>query len=90
MSELDLFPTLPDSDVDPEPRVYATCAPEVPVAGAFTYLVPSSLGERVQVGVRVTVPFGGRRVRAFVLEMPETCDVEPKRLRPLFTSDKIA
>jgi primosomal protein N' (replication factor Y) len=53
------------------------------VAGAFTYLVPPELEDRVLVGVRVQVPFGGRSVRAFVLELPERCDVPRKKLRPV-------
>lgn len=77
-SELQLFDTEKTGA-----EVYASVAPEVPVGGRFTYLVPPQLIERVRVGVRVEVPFGGRKVRAFVLELPGTCDVEPRRLREL-------
>ena len=44
-------------------------APEVPVPGAFTYAVPDGLREQVQPGVRVSVPFGRRRVEGWVLEV---------------------
>jgi primosomal protein N' (replication factor Y) len=58
-------------------------APEVPVDRVFTYCVPEALVERVQVGVRVKVPFHGRTVRGFVVERPTASDVPLKRLKPI-------
>ncbi len=43
---------------------YARVAPPLPVAGLFSYAVPPDLQERVVPGVRVLVPFGGRRLTA--------------------------
>ena len=38
----------------------------LPVAGTYTYEVPEALASRVRPGVRVLVPFGGRRVTGVV------------------------
>jgi len=86
VSELDLFaepapePAAPEGG--PGPR-YATVAVDAPVPGGFTYTVPPALRSEVRVGVRVRVPFGGRSVSAFVLDLPETTDVPAKKLRPV-------
>ncbi|MBX3470713.1 MAG: primosomal protein N' [Planctomycetes bacterium] len=84
MTELDLFAT-PADDAGPEEEapLFATVAPEVPVPGAFTYRVPPALRERVQVGVRVRVPFGPRAVPGLVLELAPACAVDPRKVRPI-------
>lgn len=41
----------------------------LPVYNAYTYLVPPALLAAVQVGVRVLVPFGRRRMTAYVLKI---------------------
>jgi primosomal protein N' (replication factor Y) len=87
MSELDLFSTdAPEPEPEPEPDpapLYATVAPEVPVPGAFSYRVPPALRDRVQVGVRVRVPFGPRTVPGLVLELGTECPVDAKKVRPI-------
>ena len=35
----------------------------------FDYLVPSSLENVIQVGIRVLVPFGNRQIEGFVLAL---------------------
>jgi primosomal protein N' (replication factor Y) len=45
----------------------ADVALPVPVARAFTYLVPAALAERARRGTRVVCPFGSRRVVGVVL-----------------------
>jgi primosomal protein N' (replication factor Y) len=42
----------------------ARVAPPLPVAGLYSYAVPPALADRVVPGVRVLVPFGGRRLTA--------------------------
>lgn len=48
----------------------------------FDYLIPPSMREQVQPGVRVKVPFGGRQLAGFVLEVIDELPVEHK-LKPL-------
>ncbi|MEN8149049.1 MAG: primosomal protein N' [Planctomycetota bacterium] len=48
----------------------------VPVDRTFTYAVPAGREAMAQVGRRVTVPFGKKQVRGFVVGKPETTAVE--------------
>ncbi len=48
----------------------------LPVTGTFTYSVPDDLAGRVEVGMRVLVPFGRRKVTGFVVGAGVTADVE--------------
>lgn len=41
--------------------MYASVLVPVPIAGNYTYAIPESLGGDVAVGVRVIVPFGGKK-----------------------------
>lgn len=52
-----------------------------PPAGLYDYLIPAELQDQVQLGQRVVVPFGRRRVFAFVVELLEDSPIE--ELRPL-------
>jgi primosomal protein N' (replication factor Y) len=72
----------------PEPTVAATRVARVVVDGApahlaepLDYLIPA--GTDVHVGSRVEVPFAGRRSRGLVVELADTSDLDPARLRPL-------
>ncbi|MEW5724054.1 MAG: primosomal protein N' [Thermodesulfobacteriota bacterium] len=47
------------------PRL-AEVAVALPVPGTFHYLVPGDLGDRIEIGSRVLVPFGRRRVTGYV------------------------
>ncbi|GAB6875844.1 hypothetical protein JCM13210_05700 [Thermaerobacter litoralis] len=49
----------------------------------FHFLVPPELAGRLQVGHRVTVPFGPRRVEGTVVEFTAQPEVPPERLRPI-------
>ena len=56
-----------------EPGDYVSVAVPVPLRRSFTYRVPSLLRDRLEPGSRVAVPFGPRKLAAFVLgpaEMP--------------------
>jgi primosomal protein N' (replication factor Y) len=61
---------------------YASVAVPVPVRRLFTYSVSDELAPRIEAGVRVRVPFGGRSVIATVVAYPvphpgEEVDVKP-------------
>src|SRR5690349_24929793 len=52
---------------------YVSVAVPVPLRRSFTYRVPTTLRDRLEPGRRVAVPFGPRKLAAFVLgpaEMP--------------------
>lgn len=49
----------------------------------FDYEVPSALQEWVEVGSRVGVPFGGRVLQGFVIELALETTIDIKRLKPL-------
>ncbi len=59
----------PPSDpvVLPDTVVMIEVAVDLPLHGRFTYAVPSGLRSQVVVGKRVLVPFGNRRITAYVL-----------------------
>jgi len=48
----------------------------VPLEGTFTYEVPPKLAGLVAPGVRVLVPFGGRKLAGIVTEFPATVSAE--------------
>ncbi|MGA7088857.1 MAG: primosomal protein N' [Candidatus Dormiibacterota bacterium] len=52
-----------------------------PPAGLYDYSVPDEIAGQIRLGQRVVVPFGRRRVFAFVVELPEESPVDG--LRPL-------
>ena len=54
------------------------------VASPFTYLVPE--GMAVTVGNRVQVPLGHRTVSGFVVEVAESTDLPPEKLKPILKS----
>ncbi|HEY8415616.1 MAG TPA: primosomal protein N' [Thermaerobacter sp.] len=49
----------------------------------FHYLIPDHLAGRLQVGHRLLVPFGHRRVEATLVGFAERTDLPPERLRPI-------
>jgi len=66
-----------------EPRV-ARVSPDLragPPTGLYDYLIPGELRTSIRLGQRVVVPFGRRRVFAFVVELLEDSPIE--KLRPL-------
>ncbi|HOI29217.1 MAG TPA: primosomal protein N' [Melioribacteraceae bacterium] len=50
----------------------------LPFRNSFTYSIPDSLSESVQVGVRVVVPFGRRVMTGFVIELSESTSLTEK------------
>ena len=49
----------------------------------FQYRVPETFRERVQIGHRVLVPFGRRKVEGYVLELSGELEIEEARLKSL-------
>ena len=49
----------------------------------FHYQIPPPLAGRLEVGHRVLVPFGARRVDATLVGFTSTTDLPPERLRPI-------
>ncbi|MEX0380386.1 primosomal protein N' [Leuconostoc sp. MS02] len=47
----------------------------------YTYVVPESMCETLQIGMRVDVPFGHRHVMGFVVALQATTDLETNKLR---------
>jgi primosomal protein N' (replication factor Y) (superfamily II helicase) len=70
-----------EDDGVPGPRFAGVVPASVPVPGTFTYRVPPELRADVEVGVRVRVPFGRRKLEGFVVELLDSCDLEPRKLR---------
>ncbi len=58
-----------------EPAVVEV-AVDQPVEGTFSYLVPETLSECLNLGMRVLVPFGRRKVTGYVLGPAKNFDVE--------------
>ncbi|HUR26968.1 MAG TPA: primosomal protein N' [Planctomycetota bacterium] len=95
--ELTLFGRLPVERAPkppPKPKDAASDAPLRKVAGnfahvalnrpidcEFTYRVPPELEQRVQLGIRVAVPFGTGREVGVVTGLSRESDLHPKRVR---------
>jgi len=99
----DLFSAFTEDQPTPsggEPGTFAQVAAFVPLRRLFTYRVPEALQARVEVGARVAVPFGGRKLPAIVLALCDHADeLKGKTIRaiaavldpqPVFTSELLA
>ena len=62
---------------------YVEVALRKPLRREFTYAIPEELRERVQLGVRVAVPFGSRREVGVVVGVNATCELEARKVRKL-------
>ena len=64
------------------PNQYIQVAIPVPMRQLFTYQVPDELqSPTIQVGERIAVPFGNRKVIGIVLSIEDYCDIEEKKLK---------
>ena len=64
------------------PNQYIQVAIPVPMRQLFTYQVPNELqSPPIQIGERIAVPFGSRKVIGIVLGIEEHCDIEEKKLK---------
>lgn len=72
--------------LEPEPasstQLLADIAVPIPVMGLFTYEVPAEFQERLQVGVRVRVPFKNREMIGYVVGK-RLSDQSHSKLKPL-------
>jgi hypothetical protein len=65
------------SEASPQPTCkLCQVAVPVPLEGTFTYEVPPKLEGLVMPGVRVLVPFGGRKLAGIVTEFPAAVSAE--------------
>ncbi len=58
------------------PELFAEVSPPLPVEGSFTYRVPPEMIESIRPGARVLVPFGGRILTAFVIDIKEKSSLD--------------
>src|SRR5690606_17401707 len=49
----------------------------------FDYLVPDHMRSWIEIGSRVAVPFGPRLIQGFVVDLPETPDIDISKLREI-------
>ncbi len=69
-------------ELSPVPNQYIQVAIPVPMRQLFTYQVPDELqNPPIQIGERIAVPFGSRKVIGIVLSIEEQCDIEEKKLK---------
>lgn len=64
-------------------RLFAEVALNRPMRREYTYAVPAELEDRVEAGVRVAVPFSGRREVAVVVATRDSTEVPAGRLKPI-------
>ncbi|MFK7695289.1 primosomal protein N' [Paenibacillus sp. HJGM_3] len=66
--------------------MYAQVIVDVPAKQTnrpFDYAIPPELGEWVQIGSRVGVPFGPRTLQGFVVGMSERTDMDPNKVKAI-------
>ena len=63
--------------------VYASVAVPVPVRRLFTYRVEDGLERQIEIGARVRVPFGPRKVVGTVVEWPAAAPEEDVATRAI-------
>lgn len=73
---------------EPSPSpLYLETLVNVPLHQSFTYSCPPEFTSQVEVGKRVEVRFGNRRMTAFVValhkELPENLDLPPEKIKPI-------
>ncbi|MGH2575593.1 MAG: primosomal protein N', partial [Ignavibacteria bacterium] len=63
------------------PLKYANIAFNLPLNSLFTYSIPDSLKDEIEIGSRVLAPFGKRNITGVVLEFPESANL--KRIKSI-------
>ena len=78
--------------------LYTLVAPALPVEGLFEYKIPAHLRDKAQVGKRVLVPFGNRKITGYLIEIYPEPRLEESQLKeiievldpePLFLSEQM-
>ncbi|MEZ6014923.1 MAG: primosomal protein N' [Planctomycetota bacterium] len=64
-----------------EPALYVDVAINRPMRREYTYAVEARHAERIAPGVRVAIPFAGKREVAVVVRTATECDVPPNKLK---------
>ena len=49
----------------------------------FSYHIPDVLRDSVGVGSLVTIPFGPRMVRGYVIRLKDSCDYDPDKIKDI-------
>lgn len=69
---------------NPEPK-YAEAALPLPLRRTFTYRLPTGVGDAVQIGSRILVPFGKRSLTGYVVELhtdlPDDIEIETEKIK---------
>ena len=64
---------------------YAVVAVDAAIKQPLTYMVPTDLKDSVEVGRRVIVPLGKRKVTGYVVAITSECDLPEKSLKPIIS-----
>ena len=55
----------------------------------FTYSVPSNLKDKANIGVRVIVPFGNRKINGIIIDKVESCEFDTKNIIDVLDEEPI-
>jgi primosomal protein N' (replication factor Y) len=76
--------------------MFVTVAVNIPSEKTFSYSVPKSLQQKIAIGKRVLVPFGKRRLTAYIIEVSHLAYIEDVKeiieildLEPLFNEEDL-
>ncbi len=64
-------------------NLYGLVAPALPVEGVYEYIIPPELIDKAQVGKRVLVPFGSRKITGYLIDIRSQAEVEKEKLKPI-------
>ncbi|MBI4568938.1 MAG: primosomal protein N' [Planctomycetes bacterium] len=65
------------------PPLFAAVVFQTPLDRAYTYAVPGPLAGALQAGARVEAEFGRRVETGICVGLSSTCDLDPRRVKPL-------
>lgn len=57
---------------------------------AFQYLVPQEMEGTLKEGMRVRVPFGSRTLTGYIIELTDTAEYEPEKMKPILSVEEDA
>ncbi|MEW6614895.1 MAG: primosomal protein N' [Thermodesulfobacteriota bacterium] len=79
-----------------EDKGFVEVAPSLPLSKTFYYQVPENLRDSLEIGKRVLVPFGKRRITGYALGFPSEIEIEDTKDvldvlddSPLFSRDEL-
>jgi primosomal protein N' (replication factor Y) len=62
---------------------YARVALPIPLERSFTYAIPLDMTDGAFVGRRVQVPFGGRALSGVIVDLADSADLPPSKIKPI-------